>query len=323
MAGVTAAAASGAVGSIQDALRQQAMSGVVESLFKNNEVLGNFGPPTPFTGGSTLNVKHHYAGNASVGTYSEGDALGAAGSQSYLTAQWGAAYYRAQIQFTGHAQDQLLNGSLETAFFDQLGLEFTMAAEDLVDRVSTDCLGTGLTAPVGIQGIVDSSGTIAGLNRSTYSWFQAYEVVGGTTTVAISDLDGAMQNSSDSDYAAQITEIWTSWKQVNKLKGIIGNPGTANNSIRMDPSQPNMSLNTGSIVNGIKYGNIDIKPIRDLTNSIFLGLTMPTFFLGRMREWRVDPIAKTDDSSKFLLTGAWGLGCRNPKKNWKVTTLTA
>ena len=110
MAGVAAGTAAGSSGSIQEALRTQAMAGVVESLFKNNEVLGRFGTPVPFTGGSTLNVKHHYAGNASVGTYSEGDALGAPGSQSYLTASWPATYYRCQIQFTGHAQDQLLNG---------------------------------------------------------------------------------------------------------------------------------------------------------------------------------------------------------------------
>lgn len=317
MAGVTAAA------SIADALVTQAEPGVVESLFKNDEVLSNFGTPVPFTGGSTVNIKHHYAGNASVSTYSEGDALGTAGSQSYITAQWGAAYYRAQIQFTGHAQDQLLNGGPTSSFYPQLELEFTMAAEDLRDKLSTDCLGTGLTAPVGIQGICDSAGTIAGLNRSTYSWFQAYEAPGGTTTVAITDLDGAMQNSSDADYAANVSEIWTSWKQVNKLKGIIGNPGTANNSIRMDPSAPGMQLNTGSITNGLRYGDLTIKPIRDLTNSIFLGITMSTMFIGMMRDWKVDALAKTDDSSKFLITGAFGLGCRNPKKNWKVTTLTA
>ncbi len=323
MAGVTAAAASGTTGSIQDALKTQAMTGLQESLFKNNEVLGNFGAPIPFTGGATMNVKHHYAGNASVGTYSEGDALGAPGSQAYLTAQWPAQYYRAQIQITGHAEDQLLGGSAQAAFYNQLENEFTLAMEDLIDRVSTDCLGTGLTAPVGIQGICDSAGTIATINRSTYSWFQAYETAGGTTTVAVSDLDGAMQNSSDADYAAQITEIWTSWKQVNKLKGVIGNPGVANNSVRIDIGGNGGMLNTGSIINGIKYGNIDIKPIRDLTNSIILGLTMPTFFLGRMREWTVKPLGYTDDSTKYLLTGAWGLGCRNPKKNWKVTTLTA
>lgn len=318
MAGVTAAS------SISDALKTQALPDVQEALFKNDEVIGRFGAPIPFTGGSTLNVKMHYAGNASVSTYSEGDAIGSPGSQSYLTASWPCAYYRAQIQFTGHAQDQLLNGNPDAVFYNQLALEFTMASEDIRDKLSTDLLGTGLTAPVGVQGIVDSAGTIAGLNRSTYSWFQAYENSGGTTTVAISDLDGAMQNSSDADYAAQIDQIWTSWKQLNKLKGVIGNPGTSNNSVRIMLDQNNGGmLNTGSILNGIKYGNIDIVPIRDLTNSIFLGLTMSTFFLGRMRDWRVDPIAKTDDSSKFLLTGAWGLGNRNPKKNWKVTTLTA
>jgi len=314
MAGVTAAS------SIADALKTQALSGVQESLFKNDEVLGNFGTPIPFTGGSTINIKHHYSGNASVSTYSEGDALGAAGSQSYITAQWPAAYYRAQIQITGHAEDQLRNGNMGAVFYDQIALEFTMAAEDLRDRVSTDCLGTGLTAPIGIQGIVDSAGTIAGLNKSTYSWFQSYETAGATTTVAIADLDGAAQNSSDADYAAQVDQIWTSWKQKNKLKGIMGQVGASGNSYLQSPAGP---LNTAGITSDMFYGNIPIKPIRDLTNSIFLGLTMSTFFLGMMRDWKVDPLAKTDDSSKYLLTGAWGLGNRNPKKNWKVTTLTA
>jgi hypothetical protein len=314
MAGVTAAA------SIADALKSQALAGVQESLFKNNEVLGNFGTPVPFTGGATINLKHHYGGNSSVTTYSEGDALGAPGSQSYITAQWPATYYRAQIQITGHAVDQLQNGVSSTAFYDQLGLEFTMVAEDLTDRVSTDCLGTGLVAPVGIQGIVDSAGTIAGLNRSTYSWFQAYEVSGGTTTVAISDLDGAAQNSGDADYAAQVDVIWTSWKQKNKLKGVMGQVGVAGNSYLQSPSGP---LNTAGITSDMFYGNVPIKPIRDLTNSIFLGLTMSTFGLGMMRDWKVEPLAKTDDSNKYLVTGAWGLFNRNPKKNWKVTTLTA
>lgn len=314
MAGLTAAS------SIADALKSQAMPGVVESLFKNDEVLVNFGTPVPFTGGATLNVKHHYAGNTSVTTYSEGDALGAAGSQSYITAQWGVAYYRAQIQITGHAEDQLKGGSNQAAFFDQIAMEFTMAGEDLRDRLSTDCLGTGLTAPVGIQGIVDSSGTIAGLNKSTYTWFQSYEVAGGTTTIAISDLDGAMQNSSDADYAAQVDQIWTSWKQKNKLKGVMGQVGAANNSYLQSPAGP---LNTAGITSEMAYGNVPIKPMRDLTNSIFLGLTISTFFLGMMRDWKVDPLAKTDDSQKFLITGAFGLGCRNPKKSWKITTLTA
>ena len=97
----------------------------------------------------------------------------------------------------------------------------------------------------------------------------------------------------------------------------------ANNSVRIDIGGDGGMLNTGSFLNGIKYGRTEIVPIRDLTNSIFLGLTMSTMGLGRMREWRVDPIAKTDDSSKFLLTGAWGLFCRNPKKNWKMTGYSA
>src|SRR6185503_20565990 len=113
MAGLTAAS------SIADALKSQAVAGIVESLFTNNEVMSEF-PMIEFTGGSTINIKHHYAGNTSVGTYSEGDAIGAPGSQSYITAQWPEQHYKGVIQITGHARDYLRDGSNSAAFYNQI-----------------------------------------------------------------------------------------------------------------------------------------------------------------------------------------------------------
>jgi hypothetical protein len=224
------------------------------------------------------------------------------------------------MQITGHARDYLRNGSNQAAFFDQIGQESQRIFNDLVHKVGTDMLGTGLTAPIGIQGIVDSSGTIAGLSRATYSWFQAYENSGSSTVINTLDLNTAMYNSTDQPYAGEVTEIWTSWKQNMRYREAIGNSGATGSIQRViiQAGQPIPAL-AGDVRDPAFLGNVPIKPKRNLDNSIWLGLTKPDFFIGRMRDWTVDALGKTDDSDKFLVTGSFGLGCDNPKRSWKMT----
>jgi len=317
MAGVSAAA------SIQDALRDQRVEGIVESLFRNNEILGEF-PSRPFTGGATINITHHYAGNTSVSTYDEGDAVGQAGSQSYLTASWPAQYYKGVISFTGHAQDQLRNGDPQAAFYDQIGQEMERIIPDMIHKISTDMLGTGLTAPVGIQGICDSAGTIAGLSRTTYTWFQAFEgsSLTSSTAITVNDIDYAMASGADDPYEGNVTEIWTSWLQLRKYKAAVGNAGVANAPVQFPVGPGPQAIgvaNIGDVREGGWVGQTPIKAKRGLTNTIWLGLTKGTFFVGDMRDWTVDELAKNDDSTRFLVTRAVGLGCADPRKNWKMT----
>lgn len=318
MAGVSAAS------SISDALRDQRVEGVVQSLFRNNEVLGEF-PTRPFTGGATINITHHYAANTSVSTYEEGDAVGQAGSQSYLSSQWPAQYYKGTVSITGHARDQLRNGDPQAAFYDQIGMEMQRIIPDMIHKISVDMLGSGLTAPVGIQGIIDSAGTIANLNRSTYTWFAAFEAASLTSSTAIevADIDYAMASGSDDPYEGNVDEIWTSYLQVRKFKAKIGNAGVANAPIRINVDGPGaVHLNAGDVRDASYIGNVPIKAKKGLTNTIWLGLTKSTFFIGDMRNWTVDQLAKNDDSEKFLVTRALGLGCMDPRRNWKLTGYT-
>jgi hypothetical protein len=318
MAGVVAGG-----GIIDAALRSQAMTGVIDTTFRNSEVLGLF-PPRPLTGGATFNIKMLYGFNSSVGSYVEGDAVGVAGSQSYLTAQWPVTYYKVVTQITGHANDQLKGGNPSAVFFNQLELEFVKGMEDLIDKASNDALGTGLTAPVGIQGVVDSAGTIAGVNRSTFTWFGAYETTDIGTTIALADLDNAEQNSRDSDNASNFDEYWTSWKQLNKYKQLVASTAGTSNSILInaaDASANGIRLPSVSTPNYI--GQRMIRPIRDLTNSIWMGVTRNLLFLGVQRETTTVPLGITDDSTKFLTTMAVGIGTDNPRKHWKVTGFTA
>lgn len=304
---------------IADALKTQAVAGVVDTTFRNHEVLGRF-PLLTDTGGTTINIKMAYGSNTSVSTYSEGDAFGVPGSQSYTTAQWPFTYYKGQFSFTGHAKDQLKNGAPQAAFFDQLGMEAEKLTADITNQASVDALGTGLTSPVGIQGICDSAGTIAGLNRSTFTWFQSYETT-YSTTVALADLDASDRFSRDQTYASEYDQIWCAPKQIQKLRGVIGLAGTANNSIRIMSGNASIDLQGNS--SGVTYAGRPFVPIRNLTDSVLLGIQSGDLFLSWRRQMQVDQMAKVDDSDRYAITMALGIGCRQPKHFWKNTGYTA
>lgn len=311
MAGVVAAV-------ITDALRSQAGPGIIDTTFRNDEVMQLF-PTRPLTGGATYNRKMQYGSNSSVGRYSEGDSIGVAGSQSYLTAQWPVSYYKVKYQITGHARDQLKSGNPGAVFFNQLELEFTTGMKDLVDFIAQDFLGTGTSAPVGIQGIVDSTGTIAGVARATYAWFAAYEGSNGST-IALVDLDLAERTSRDANYAGNFNEYWTSWKQVQKYKGVVVNAGQANSPIRLnDPT----GISLPGVSSPMTIGGRTIRPIRDLTDSIWMGVQTDTLFCGVQRDFTTYAMGRTDDSDQFMTTVAVGLGCDDPRRNWKMTGYTA
>ncbi len=309
--------------SLSTALKSQRVEGVVEALYRNDEVMGEF-PMRPFTGGGTINVTMHYAGNTSVGRYTEGDATGVAGSQSYLYAAWPEQHYKGVVEITGHAMDYLVNGSSEAAFFSQLSEEIPRCINDMKDYITQDMLGSGTVAPIGIQGICSSTGTIAGIARATYSWFAAYQTNGAATTVAVADLDGMMQALNGTAYKGRISAIWTSWKQAKKLKGVYGNPGVANAPVRViADGSAGYPQQMGSVEDPQFYGAIPIKKKSDLTDSIFLFLQESDFFIGKMRGFTVKQLGATGDSDKFQLTAALSLGCLNPKHQGKLDTLTA
>lgn len=317
MPGMTAA------NDIAAALRTQAFAGVQEGIFYNNEVMTLF-DRVPMTGGSTFNYKHHSAG-ATASTYVEGDALGSANTQTYATSQYQMTYYKRVIQITGHARDQLRNGSPGAAFFDQIALEAEYAMKEIVDLASTDMLGTGLTTPVGLQGICDSAGTLAGIDRSSATWFQAYEVDTAGSGLAMTDLDIVWGNVHDANYASPgINMILTSWTQVRIAKGLSTNWGSNNPYGLPNTTAPvdfgqGMGIGAGRGNTGMFYSGAPIIAVRDLTSTVWLFLRRENVRIAVQRGMTVDPLAKTDDSDKFLLTWAGAITADNPRYFAKLT----
>jgi len=85
----------------------------------------------------------------------------------------------------------------------------------------------------------------------------------------------------------------------------------------------NNSIDLQGNSSGITYAGRPLTPIRDLDNSIFLGVQTGDLFMSWRRQMKVDLLGKTDDSDKWLITMAFGIGADNPKHFWKITGYSA
>jgi hypothetical protein len=219
--------------------------------------------------------------------------------------------------------DQIRGGADSAVFFDPWAREYSDGLRDLVDKVSTDMLGTGLTAPTGLQGWIDSSGTIAGILRSTYTWFAAYEDNAAGTTIAIADLNTHDYIVRDAERGGMINLWITSPKQKAKWAAVCGFIGASGNSLNIQVGANGATFNSGWNWDGAKHGNAPIVDVPDLTNSVWLGLTTEHWLIARQRAVSVVQLGIMGDQVKFLVTCAYGLVCRSPKKQAKILNLTA
>lgn len=312
MAGISAAS------SITAATKTTAFQTLQESVFYGKDFLGlGFETVRPMSG-ATIPVKHHSGANSSIGTYDEGDAIGAAGSETYTTATWGVTYFKGVMSVTGHARDYLHNDGSEAAFFPQIGNEMARLMDGLADLYNTRCIGSATTGCLGIQTIVDSTGTVAGIDRSTDTWFASAEVDTVGSAYALSDLDIMWSTVHDADYASPgIDTILCSYKQWRLAKADLNPLASTGSTLPGGFTQQNINL--GLPISAFAYANAPVTPIRELTNSIWLFMVKAEHKLIVQRDWKVDQLGKTDDSDKFLVTGAFGQMNLNPKHTGKIT----
>ncbi len=325
MAGLSYAGSSAAFSAFA---KTTAFGGLVEEVQRAQELLGEF-EPIPWQGGTTINVKVNYAGNTSVRTYDEGDPPPTAVAQSYITASWTEKHYDFSVTITGHARDYSLNGSTAAGFFDIIGNELRLGLQDAMRKVDYDFrTSTSQTAPVGIRGIVDSSGTIAGLSRTTYTWFASIErACTAAGAIAITDLDLLFQELRDTTNDSGTAQGGIpeepdfgicSLKVERKMRQEWGLPG-AMSPMRVATDDP-ATRQLGYLPGGVKYGNVTFKPVHDFSNSEVIVGRRDTMKRGICRDWQITQLAKVDDSDRLYGTFAWGPVCTRPRAWGKLTS---
>lgn len=127
-------------------------------------------------GGNNYQFGARVAGNASAGSFSEGDPVQTAGHTVVVQATVPYVQYRAVASITGHARTAAVGA--QEAFFIQAELDDCLMA--LKQNIVTGLLSDSV---YGVLGLVDSANALHGLSRTTYPALASVETAGGSATL--------------------------------------------------------------------------------------------------------------------------------------------
>lgn len=138
------------------------------------------------TGGTEIRVPLMTGANTTAGSYSAYDQLDVSPQQPFANAAFNWKQYAVSISISG-AEEKKNQG--EAQILDLLSGQEQNARESLFNSLNTDAFGDGTgnggRALDGLGISVDSTGTLGGISRATYSWWAANEdAMGGALTIA-------------------------------------------------------------------------------------------------------------------------------------------
>jgi hypothetical protein len=145
-----------------------------------------------------INWQVNYAGNTSVGSYAEGDTADGSGKQSYHPAALEYKSVKAEIGLGGLT---LATSEQGGTFIDMLRAELDNGVRDMRLSIEAQLLsdGSGNSAKdiTGVYAAIAETGTYAGIDRSTHTWWKSY----------INDNSATPRNLSEALIADVVDEV--------------------------------------------------------------------------------------------------------------------
>jgi len=277
-----------------------------ECLFRDSYVLNllNSLGKVETMKGKTVNWKAHYSGNSSVGSYGETDAFGGAGNQAYKDATLTVKLAKVELEVSGLHQKATETGGVE-GIADAWANEVEEGLEDLKDDIN-DMLyadGTGNSGKdiPGIPYFVQDTGTVAGLDTTTYTWFASYiDDNSGTprNITALSSIEAVVDAMFERK--STIDLILTNSTQWRKVANLIEAEGERVTTQALAGGAVSIDWEGTPIVKIPGYpGRMDFLRLRDWK---YRYLTMFEF----------EALGKTKDSNTGFIKHYGTLQCRNP-----------
>jgi hypothetical protein len=250
----------------------------------------------------------HYGGNSSTVTYSEGDARPAAGNELYATAQlaYSTGYKMTTYKMTGHAQDAAKNGYFNAAMAEAEGAlkQHNHAVEELL--ISQ------------LESAIDSSGSYAGLTRSTYKMASYEAAIGGS--LAISNLDTMYETLQAVEIGANLEQhvILAPTSTIGEYNDVAAGTGAGDPLILSNTEGE--TLDGGRFKFVQKYNGNPFVRIEGMTAGGLLYVDPNQVKRVVQRPVQVDVIAKVDDSQEYMITSSEIIAVHNPRVCGKLTT---
>ena len=243
-----------------------------------------------------------YAGNTSVGSYAEGDSGAGAGNQGFKKAFLGWKLNKVEISVTGLAQ---ADGETGGAIASPMRGERDPGLADLRDNINSQLMsdGTGNSGKdiTGLFAAIADSGTYAGLDRGTYTWWKSYVSANGGTPRNLTEELMRDVKSNVENRGGRVTAIYcgsTQWYRYGDL-------------LRSERRQQNPTPLTGGY-QALDFEGIPLikVPGYPQTRMDFVDESLLEYVV--LKDFEAKPMAKTKDSDVIWITHYSQLVCRNP-----------
>jgi hypothetical protein len=272
----------------------------VEALFTNTFLLTRIQQKQGAGEGVRWPVR--YGGNTSAGSYAETDSGAGAGNQGFKKAFLGWKLNKVEVEVSGLAQAV---GDAGGMIVPALRTELDLGLSDLRANVNTQLMsdGTGNSGKdiTGLFAAIADTGTYAGLDRGTYTWWKAYVSANGGTPRNLTEELMRTVKSTVEARGGRVTAIYagsTQWYRYGDL-------------LRAERRQQNPASLTGG------YQALDFEgvplikvPGYPQTRMDFVDEELLEYVV--LKDFEAKPMAKTKDSDVIWITHYSQLVCRNP-----------
>ena len=272
----------------------------VEALFTNTFLLTRIQQKQGAGEGVRWPVR--YAGNTSAGSYAEGDSGAGAGNQGFKKAFLGWKLNKVEVEVSGLAQAIGDNGGM---IVPALRTELDLGLSDVRGNINTQLMsdGTGNSGKdiTGLFSAIADTGTYAGLDRGTYTWWKAYvSANGGTPRNLTEELIRTVKSTVEAR-GGRVTAIYAGSSQWYRYGDLL----------RAERRQQNPTSLTGG------YQALDFEgvplikvPGYPQTRMDFVDEELLEYVV--LKDFEAKPMAKTKDSDVIWITHYSQLVCRNP-----------
>jgi hypothetical protein len=272
----------------------------VEALNTNTFLLTRIQQKTGVGEGVRWPVR--YAGNTSAGSYAEGDSGAGAGNQGFKKAFLTWKLNKVEVEVSGLAQAIGDNGGM---IVPALRTELDLGLSDVRGNINTQLMSDGAGNSgkdiTGLFAAIADTGTYAGLDRGTYTWWKSYvNANGGTPRNLTEELMRDVKTTVEAR-GGRVNAIYTGSKQWYAYGDIL----------RTERRQVNPTTLTGG------YQALDFEgvplikvPGYDTNRMDFVDEDLLEYVV--LKDFEAKPMAKTKDSDVIWVTHYSQLVCRNP-----------
>lgn len=289
---------------LAEAIQTTFQPGLIKTFYEGTPLVDFFGTK-PSLGGDSVDWKVHYAGNTSAETFSEGDAAPAAGYQSFVDATRVHQHFQSVVQISGHAKAALKNG-----YFDGAVLEIQGGVKALAHLVETTMVASFIDA-------IDDDTSYAGLTRATYN-LDSYVRAGGSAALSVAMIEDCLEAVQLDDRVADLSDwVWIcSPEQDMAYQRAADGLGGVNLNLAVGST-----LDVGRAQSARAFSGKPIVVIPTMTNTYFFGTKKSDVLIEEAQPMMIEPLAKTDDSEKWLITWRGELVHKDPYRASRIEAL--